>query len=76
MLDDHITINVSAEELDSYKEQTVDFNTLSPEFYDTYIADEFESLDLVYTSKEYKDNIVLDSKETVMSFDDTLLQAA
>ena len=76
MLDDHITINVSAEEIDTYKGQTVDFNTLSPEFYDTCIADEFESLDLVYTSKEFKDKIVLDNKETVMSFDDTLLQAA
>ena len=76
MLDDYITINESSEDLDAYKEKSVDFNTMSPEFYDTCIADEFESLDLAYTSKEYNDNIVLDSKEIVMSFDDTLLQAA
>lgn len=49
---------------------------MSPEFYDTYTAVEIESLDLDYTCKEYKDKIVLGSKETVMSFDDSLLQAA
>lgn len=49
---------------------------MSPEFYDTYTAVEIESLDLEYTCKEYKDKIVFDSKEIVMSFDDSLLQAA
>lgn len=49
---------------------------MSPEFYDTYTAVEIESLDLDYTCKEYKNKIVLGSKETVMSFDDSLLQAA
>ena len=76
MLDDHITINESSEDLDAYKEKSVDFNTMSPEFYDTYTAVEIESLDLEYTCKEYKDKIVFDSKEIVMSFDDSLLQAA
>ena len=75
-LDDHITINESSEDVDTYKENSVDFNTMSPEFYDTYTAVEIESLDLDYTCKEYKDKIVLGSKEIVMSFDDSLLQAA
>ena len=47
----------------SYKENSVDFNTMSPEFYDTYTAVEIESLDLDYTSNEYKDKIVLNNKE-------------
>lgn len=75
-MDDHITINESSEDVDTYKENSIDFNTMSPEFYDTYTAVEIESLDLDYTCKEYKDKIVLGSKETVMSFDDSLLQAA
>ena len=75
-LDDHITINESSEDVDTYKENSVDFNTMSPEFYDTYTAVEIESLDLDYTSNEYKDKIVLNNKEIVMSFDDSLLQAA
>ena len=49
---------------------------MPPEFYDTYTAVEIESLDLDYTSNEYKDKIVLNNKEIVMSFDDSLLQAA
>ena len=76
MLDEHITINESSEDLDTYKENSVDFNTISPEFYDIYTAVEIETLDLDYTCKEYKDKIVLGSKETVMSFDDSILQAA
>lgn len=75
-LDDHITINESSEDVDTYKENSVDFNTMSPEFYDTYTAVEIESLDLDYTSNEYKDKIVLNNKKIVMSFDDSLLQAA
>ena len=66
-------LNYSVAEL---RENSVDFNTMSPEFYDTYTAVEIESLDLDYTSNEYKDKIVLNNKEIVMSFDDSLLQAA
>ena len=76
LADFRITINESSEDLDTYKENSVDFNTMSPEFYDTYTAVEIESLDLDYTSNEYKDKIVLNNKEIVMSFDDSLLQAA
>lgn len=76
MLEDHITINVSSDEFEIFNEHLVDFNVMAPTFYDTFQTDEYASIDLAYTNEEYKDVMVLDNKNTIMSFDDSLLQAA
>lgn len=76
MLEDHITINVSSDEFEIFNEHPVDFNVMAPTFYDTFQTDEYASIDLAYTNEEYKDVMVLDNKNTIMSFDDSLLQAA
>ncbi len=76
MLVNHISQNTTREFEEICTQNLVDYKIKTPTFYNVCAGQENDVLDFVKADNQFIDSIVLNNNATVMTFDDSLLQAA
>ena len=76
MLDEHISQNQSKEPVDVSSQTLSEYVWMQPTGYTTFRELPYNAGDFCKTENQYKDFLTLNNNTTVMTFDDSLLQAA
>lgn len=76
MLDDHITQYQSIEQVETCNQTISEYEWKRPVSYSTSVKLPLDIVDFGNTASQYKDSLDLNKNTNVMTFDDSLLQAA
>lgn len=76
MLDDHISQYQSEKQMNTFNQTLAEYEWEQPTGYSTLVELSYDSNNFCKSDNQYKDFLVFNNNTTVMTFDDSLLQAA